>query len=79
MNKIPAEMSVCELKVMVMWYKNTGNLLLPTTKAALIERLHGTIGRDDPIEPEIPTLHHMPQLPAVADHMVHNELEEGVR
>jgi hypothetical protein len=41
--------------------------------------LHATIGRDDPIEPEIPTLHHMPQLPAVADHMVHNKLEEEVR
>ncbi len=31
MNKIPAEMSVSELKVMVMWYKNSSDLPVPTT------------------------------------------------
>ena len=79
MNKIPAETSVSELKVMVMLYKNASSLPIPTTKAALIEQLHATIGRDDPIEPKIPTLDYMPQLPAVADHMLHNNLGEEVQ
>jgi hypothetical protein len=78
-NKIPAEMSVSELKLMVTWYKNAGDLPVPTTKAALLERLHATIGRDDPTEPAIPTLHYMPQPPAVADPLVHMELEEDVQ
>jgi hypothetical protein len=48
-------------------------------KSSLIEQLHATIGRDDPMEPDIPILHHMPQLPVVADPMVHNKIEEGVQ
>ena len=32
LNKTPAEMNVSELKLMVTWYKNAGNLPLPTTK-----------------------------------------------
>ena len=78
-NKIPAEMSVSELKLMVTWYKNAGDLPVPTTKAALLERLHAFIGRDDPTEPAIPALHYMPHPPAVADPLVHMELEEDVQ
>lgn len=73
LNKIPAEMSVSELEVMVMWHKKASNLPAPTTKAALIERLHATIGRDVPFASEIQTLHCVPQPPAVADPMVHNK------
>ena len=63
---------------MVTWYKNAGNLPVPSMKAALLEQwLHTTIrrGADDPREPGIPTLHHVPQVPAVADPMVHDELK----
>ena len=73
LNKSPAEMSVSKLEVMVMCYKKASNLPAPTTKAALIERLHATIGRDDRFAPEIQTLHRVPQPPAVADPMVHNK------
>ena len=55
--KRPDEMTVSELKVMVTWYKKAGNLPVPTTKTTLLERLHATIGREEPREPAIPQLH----------------------
>lgn len=66
-------MSVSDLEVMVMSHKKASNLPAPTTKAALIERLHATIGEDDPFASEIQTLHCVPQPPAVADPVVHNK------
>ena len=65
-------MNVSQMKLMVTWYKNAGDLPVPTTKTALLERLHATIGRQDPREPGIPSLHCMP-LPVEAGAMVHTE------
>ena len=67
LNKSPEDMNVSQLKLMVTWYKIAGDLPVPTTRTALLERLHATIGREDPMEPAIPTLHQrMPPPPAAA-------------
>ena len=50
------EMNCKELKLIVVWYKHVGNSAVPTTRTGLLERLHATIGREDPIEPAIPSL-----------------------
>ena len=78
LNKSPAEMKVSELKLMVTWYKQTGDLPVPATRAALLERLNATIGREDPKEPAIPSLPHQLQPLAAADAMRERdeELEE---
>jgi hypothetical protein len=62
-------MKVREQKLMVTWFKQTGNLPVPATQAALLERLNATIGREDPKEPAIPSLPQQLQPLAAADAM----------
>jgi hypothetical protein len=59
------EMNCKELKLIVVWYKHVGDPAVPTTRTGLLERLHATIGREDPIENAIPSLCQL-LLPAAA-------------
>jgi hypothetical protein len=80
LNKSPEDMNVSQLKLMVTWYKIAGDLPVPTTRTALLERLHATIGREDPREPAIPTLHQRtpppPAAAAAATMVVQDELAD---
>ena len=44
------EFSVAQLKVMVTWFKDPGNLPLPTSRLLLIVRVNQTSNRGDPQE-----------------------------
>ena len=75
LKKSPEEMSVSQLKLMVTWYKHAGDLPIPTTKMALLERLHATIGRQDPREPAIPSLQTHPLPVPVAEAIANDHLD----
>ena len=52
------DMTVAQLKTMVTWYKRSGDLPIPATRTLLLQRLHATVGRDDPKEPDLPSARH---------------------
>jgi hypothetical protein len=52
------DMTVAQLKTMVTWYKRSGDLPIPATRALLLQRLNATVGRDDPTEPDLPSARH---------------------
>jgi hypothetical protein len=54
------DMTVVQLKTMVTWYKRSGDLPIPATRALLLQRLNATVGRDDPTEPDLPSARHSP-------------------
>ena len=58
LKKSPNDMNISQLKLMVTWYKVAGDLPVPMTRTALLEKFHATIGREEPREPTIPNLVH---------------------
>ncbi len=55
-NKSHEQLTVVQLKVLVMWYKSNGDLPTPTTRPLLICRLQETCGCNDPPEPPVPSV-----------------------
>ena len=67
LNKQPAEWTVAQTKTMAMWYKQSGNLPLPTTKQLLLTRFHDTMMRGDAAAPVATAVTApLPQHPLVA-------------
>ena len=56
LKKSHEQLTVAQLKVMVMWYKSNGDLPTPTTRPLLLRRLQETCGRNDPPEPPVPSM-----------------------
>ena len=56
LNKSHEQLTVAQLKVMVMWYKSNGDLPTPSTRPLLLRRLQETCGRIDPPEPPVPSV-----------------------
>jgi hypothetical protein len=57
LNKSHEQLTVTQLRVMVMWYKSKGDLRTPQTRPLLLRRLQETCGRRDPPgEPPVPSL-----------------------
>jgi hypothetical protein len=54
------DMTVAQFKTMVTWYKRSGDLPIPATRALLLQQLNATVGRDDPTEPDLPSARHSP-------------------
>ena len=61
-NKTKEQMSVPELKLMVRWYKRSGDLPVPQTRQALIARFDDTNHRGDQ-QPPVPL--HAPPIAVV--------------
>ena len=55
-NKSHEQLTVAQLKVMVMWYKSKGDSPTPTTRLLLLRRLQEACGRSDPPETPVPSL-----------------------
>ena len=67
LNTHPAEWTVAQTKTMAMWYKQSGNLPLPTTKQLLLTRFHDTMMRGDAAAPVATAVTApLPQHPLVA-------------
>ena len=50
------QLTVAQLKVMVMWYKSNGDLPTPTTRSLLLCWLQEACVRNDPPEPPVPSV-----------------------
>ena len=79
LQKSPEEMSVSQLRAMVIWYKQAGDLPVPHSKALLIARLNASTGRQEPREPEIPSfVQDLLSAAKVKDAMIVHEHDEEV-
>ncbi len=79
LKKSQNDMNVSQLKLMATWYKVAGDLPVPMTRTALLERIHATIGREEPREPLIHNLVHQvpsPVATAAAAAIFQDELAE---
>ena len=54
------QLNVAQLKIMVMWFKNPSDSPIPATRQLLLERLHETCCRNEPLEPTVPCLVPLP-------------------
>ncbi len=68
-----SQLTVQQLKTMVMWYKQLSDLPIPATKQLLFARLNETCHRNEPLPPPLPCLVVPPHTTVV----VQRELVEG--
>ena len=68
-----SQLTVPQLKTMVMWYKQSSDLPIPATKQLLVARLNETCHRSEPLPPPLPHLVVPPRTTVV----LQQELVEG--